>query len=242
MKKAVFASALVLAGTTVAVAQTPDLGALLPKGEASATGRVIQLGLLLTALSVAPGVLIMVTSFTRFVIALSFLRSGLGMQTTPPNIVLISLAMFMTLFVMTPTFNTAWTNGLQPLLEQQISEQTAYVEITRPFRDFMLKQTRDKDLQLLESLSAGRFKPGDEGDLRTLIPAFMVSELRRGFEIGFLIVLPFLAIDLIVATITMSMGMMMLPPSIVSLPAKILFFILMDGWSLLVGSLVRSVR
>ena len=199
---------------------------------------------ILTVLSVAPGLLIMVTSFTRFTVALSFLRSGLGLQSTPANLVLISLSLFMTFFVMAPTFDRAWENGLKPLMDNTISQQEAYGAITQPFRDFMLAQVREKDIALFEDLSKGKFQIKDRTtvDLRILIPAFMISELRRGFEIGFLIVLPFLVIDMIVAALTMSMGMMMLPPSVISLPVKILFFVLVDGWNLLVGSLVRSVN
>ena len=184
----------------------------------------------------------MVTSFTRFIIALSFLRSGLGIQSAPANLVLISLALFMTFFVMAPTFDRAWKNGLRPLLDNEINQQEALAAASQPFREFMLSQVREKDIALFESLSRGRFEAGERNsvDLRLLIPAYMISELRRGFEIGFLIVLPFLVIDLIVATLTMSMGMMMLPPSVISLPVKILFFVLIDGWNLLIGSLVRS--
>ena len=199
---------------------------------------------ILTVLSVAPGLLIMVTSFTRFTVALSFLRSGLGLQSTPANLVLISLSLFMTFFVMAPTFDRAWQNGLKPLMDNTISQQEAYGAITQPFREFMLAQVREKDIALFEDLSKGNFQIKDRStvDLRVLIPAFMISELRRGFEIGFLIVLPFLVIDMIVAALTMSMGMMMLPPSVISLPVKILFFVLVDGWNLLIGSLVRSVN
>ncbi len=227
-----------------AAAQTIDLGSLIPTGGASATGRVLQIAAILTALSVAPGLLIMVTSFTRFIVALSFLRSGLGLQSTPANIVLTSLALFMTLFVMAPTFDRAWREGLQPLMENSLPEDKALSAISAPFRDFMLAQVREKDMALFENLSRGRFEIKDRSsaDLRILIPAFMISELRRGFEIGFMIVLPFLVIDLIVATLTMSMGMMMLPPTVLSLPAKLLFFVMVDGWNLLVGSLVRSVN
>src|SRR5271166_6645599 len=223
-------------------AQTADLSALLPAQSASASGRIIELVALITVLSVAPGLLIMVTSFTRFIIALSFLRSGLGVQSAPANLVLISLALFMTFFVMAPTFDRAWQNGLKPLIDNQISQQDALAAVSEPFRDFMLSQVREKDMALFESLSKGRFDTSDRSkvDLRLLIPAYMISELRRGFEIGFLIVLPFLVIDMIVATLTMSMGMMMLPPTIISLPVKILFFVLIDGWNLLIGSLVRS--
>ena len=225
-------------------AQTIDLGSLVPGGGATATGRIIQLVAILTILSVAPGLLIMVTSFTRFVVALSFLRSGLGLQSSPPNLVMISLSLFMTFYVMAPTFDKAWQSGLKPMMDNTITEQDAYGKVTGPFRDFMLAQVRDKDLNLFEDLSKGSFQVKDRTtiDLRLLIPAFMISELRRGFEIGFLVVLPFLVIDMIVATLTMSMGMMMLPPSVISLPIKILFFVLIDGWNLLIGSLVRSVN
>jgi flagellar biosynthetic protein FliP len=250
---------LVLAGTSAAAAaQVPDLTALLPQGDAAATGRIIQFVALLTVLSVAPGLLIMVTSFTRFVVALSFLRSGLGLQSTPANLILISLALFMTFYVMGPTFDRAWDGGIRPLMANEITEQDAYDRITDPFRQFMSAHVRDKDLKLFSDLAGGaqaapaaaeppaRPAPPAEAaspaklDLRVLIPAFMISELRRGFEIGFLIALPFLVIDLIVATLTMSMGMMMLPPTVISLPFKVLFFVLIDGWNMLVGSLIRS--
>ena len=223
--------------------QTPDIGQLIPQGDPTAAGRIIQMVALLTVLSVAPGLLIMVTSFTRFVVALSFLRSGLGLQSTPANLILISLALFMTFYVMAPTFDRAWSQGLKPFMDSQISEDVAYTRVTEPFREFMSAHVRDKDLRMFEDLAAQNFPKREEGaqiDLRILIPAFMISELRRGFEIGFLIALPFLVIDLIVATLTMSMGMMMLPPTAISLPFKILFFVLIDGWNLLVGSLIRS--
>lgn len=211
---------------------------------ALASGRIVQVAVLLTVLSVAPGLLLMTTSFTRFVVALSFLRSGLGLQSTPANLVLISLSLFMTFFVMAPTFDKAWKDGVKPLIDNQISEEQAFPKIAEPFRGFMLAQTRDKDIKLFEDLSRGAFDLKDRAtvDLRVLIPAFMISELRRGFEMGFLIVLPFLIIDMIVATLTMAMGMMMLPPSLISLPMKLLFFVLIDGWNMLIGSLVRSVN
>ncbi|MTI45921.1 flagellar biosynthetic protein FliP [Roseibium hamelinense] len=226
-------------------AQVPDLSQLLPAGEASASGRIVQIIALLTVLSVAPGILIMVTSFIRFTVAFSFLRSGIGLQTTPGNLILISLALFMTFYVMAPTFDKAWEDGVQPLINNEITEAEAYERITEPFREFMLSQVREQDLVLFDDLAIGRVtdEPAaapEEVELRVLIPAFMISELRRGFEIGFLIALPFLVIDMIVATIVMSMGMMMLPPTVISLPFKALFFILIDGWNLLVGSLIRS--
>jgi flagellar biosynthetic protein FliP len=227
----------------VALAQIPDLNSLLPPGNGSTSGRIIQLMALITVLSVAPGLLIMMTSFTRFAVALSFLRSGLGLQTTPANLVLVSLALFMTFYVMAPTFDRAWETGVQPLMKNEISEEEAYLKITDPFREFMLAHVRDKDLQTFESLAAESFRKKFDDkrvDLRVIIPAFMISELRRSFEIGFLIMLPFLVIDMIVATLTMSMGMMMLPPTILALPFKMLFFVLIDGWNLLASGLVRS--
>ncbi len=214
MRRLVPAAGAFLASLAPAAAQTVDLNALIPAGGASASGRIIEMVALLSVLSVAPGLLIMVTSFTRFIVALSFLRSGLGVQSAPANLVLISLALFMTFFVMAPTFDRAWRNGLKPMLDNEISQQQALAAVAQPFREFMLTQVREKDIALFEGLSKGRFDAGDRTnvDLRLLIPAYMISELRRGFEIGFLVVLPFLVIDMIVATLTMSMGMMMLPP------------------------------
>jgi len=237
--------ALLILASTAASAASP-LADLIPSGDAAATGRIVQLVALMTVLSVAPGLLIMVTSFTRFIIAFSFLRSGLGLQSTPANIILISLSLFMTFFVMGPTFDRAWKEGVKPLTENAITEEQAFDRITSPFREFMLAQVRPKDLQLFSDLAATMPDAGaaesrpETAELRVIIPAFMISELRRGFEIGFLIVLPFLVIDIIVATLVMSMGMMMMPPAILSLPFKILFFVLIDGWNLVVGGLVRS--
>jgi flagellar biosynthetic protein FliP len=268
---------LLLGSVEVAAQQLPSLDSIVPPGDATAAGRMVQLALVITVLSVAPGLLIMVTCFTRFVIALSFLRAGIGLQTTPANLILISLALFMTVYVMAPTFDRAWQGGLAPLLENKITEEEAYHRITAPFRSFMLANVRDKDLKLFSDLASESLWPKQNKDaaaapapetgdaavapapqagdgavtaapqageadveLRVLIPAFMISELRRGFEIGFLMVLPFLVIDMIVATLTMSMGMMMLPPTVISLPFKILFFVLIDGWNLLAGGLIRS--
>ncbi len=226
-----------------AAAQVAELGKLLPGGDPSVSGRILQYVVLLTVLSLAPGLLIMVTSFTRLVIAFSFLRSGLGLQSTPANLVMVSLALFLTFFVMAPVFDKAKTDGLDPYMAGTIDETVAYARITDPFRAFMLKNVRERDLALFNEMAAERHLPvatkGDV-DLRILIPAFMISELRRGFEIGFLIALPFLVIDLIVSMLTMSMGMMMLPPTVISLPFKVLFFVLIDGWNLLAGSLVNS--
>ena len=248
MRRVLLSLLLLLATTILAQAQAqtplPSLGELLPAGpNAAASGRIVQYVALLTVLSLAPAILIMVTSFTRFIVAFSFLRSSLGMPSTPANLVVTSLALFLTFFVMAPVFDQAWKNGVQPLIDNKISEQRAYTEITEPFRNFMLKNVRDKDLAMFFDLAASRqitTAAPEQGDLRILVPAFMISELRRGFEIGFLIALPFLIIDLIVATITMSMGMMMMPPTVISLPFKVLFFVLVDGWGMLAGSLIKS--
>ncbi|MGP9820885.1 EscR/YscR/HrcR family type III secretion system export apparatus protein [Salinarimonas sp. NSM] len=252
------AGLLVLAAP--ALAQGFDLSGLLPEGEGSTTGRIVQMVALLTVLSIAPGLMIMVTSFVRFVVALSFLRAGMGLQSTPANLVLISLALFMTFYVMAPTFDRAWAEGIEPLIAEEITEEEAFARTVQPFREFMLAHVRDEDLAMFQELAQASFvseavaqeggaagaeadagpAPDEEIDLRTLIPAFMISELRRGFEIGFIIALPFLVIDIMVATIVMSMGMMMMPPTVISLPFKILFFVLIDGWNILVGGLVRS--
>jgi flagellar biosynthesis protein FliP len=243
MTRALLIVVALIAMTGAALGQVPQLGDLLPSGDAAGTGKIVQYVVLLTVLSLAPSILIMVTSFTRIIIAFSFLRSALGMQSTPANLVVTSLALFLTFFVMAPVFDEAWTNGLSPMIEKKIDERQAYDRITTPFRGFMLKQVREKDLAMFSELAGSRgieSAPSGEVELRILVPAFMVSELRRGFEIGFLIALPFLIIDLIVATITMSMGMMMLPPTVISLPFKVLFFVLIDGWTMLTESLVKS--
>ena len=237
-----------------AIAQSINLRDLIPEGQGATSGRILQLIALLSVLSLAPGILVTVTCFTRFIIALSFLRSGIGLPSTPANIVLISLSLFMTFFVMAPVFDRMWNEGVQPLMENRIDEREAYQRMTKPLREFMQANVREKDIALFEGvaksraaapppaapLAPGETAPPTEVDMRVLVPAFMISELRRGFEIGFLIILPFLVIDLIVATLVMSMGMMMLPPTAISLPFKVLFFVLIDGWNLLVGGLVRS--
>ena len=237
---------LFLAMPGAALAQTApggiDLSQIAQGLATPASAKIVQYVLLLSVLSIAPGLIVMVTSFTRIVIALSFLRSGIGLQTTPANLVLISLGLFLTFFIMAPTFDHAWKDGLKPYSDGAISETEAYQKITDPFRDFMVKNVREKELALFQNLAAEASFGDDVSvrDLRILVPAFMISELRRGFEIGFLIALPFLVIDIVVATVTMSMGMMMLPPTVISLPFKVMFFVLVDGWTLLAGSLVRS--
>lgn len=210
-------------------------------GESSVTGRIVQLVALMTVLSIAPGILITVTSFTRIVVVLSLMRSAIGTQTSPPNTVLISLAMFLTAFVMAPTFKQAYEEGIAPLMEERIDPPTAFDRTAAPVRRFMLSQVREKDLILFLDLSRVEAPETPEATpLYVLIPAFMVSELRRAFEIGFLMFIPFIVIDMVVASVLMSMGMMMLPPVMISLPFKLIFFVLVDGWSLIAGSLVRS--
>lgn len=209
--------------------------------EGGLTGRIIQLVLIVTALSIAPSLLIMVTSFTRIIIVLSLLRSAMGTAQTPPNMVLISLAMFLTFFIMGPVLETAWTNGIQPMMDGKITEKEAFEKTVDPFRTFMLAHTREADLKLFMEL--GKVEAPKEQaatPIQILIPAFMISELHRAFEIGFLLFLPFLIIDMVIASLLMSMGMMMLPPVVISLPFKIIFFALVDGWYLVAGSLVRS--
>lgn len=232
---ATLAAALLAAGPAAAQSLSIDFG----EG-GSTTSLLVQLVALVTILSLAPSILVMVTSFTRIVVVLSFLRSALGIQQTPPNSVLISLALFLTAFVMAPVFQTAWDNGLGPLIDQQIDEAQAFEETVAPFRQFMLTHVREADLMLFMEMADAEAVTPDDVPLQALVPAFMISELKRAFEIGFLLFLPFLIIDMVVASILMSMGMMMLPPIMISLPFKIIFFVLVDGWYLVAGSLVQS--
>lgn len=206
------------------------------------SGRLIQVVGLMTLLSLAPGILVLFTSFTRFVIVFSMLRSALGLNQTPPNMVITSLALFMTLFVMQPVMNKSWDDGLKPLLNDSITEEQALVRIVDPFKSFMLSNTREQDLRLFYDVSDKSKENIDVTNvgLRELVPAFVISELRRAFVIGFLIYLPFIAIDLIIASVLMSAGMMMLPPIMVSLPFKVIFFVLVDGWYMVAGSLIES--
>lgn len=218
---------------------TIDLGADAENG--TMTGRIVQLMALLTVLSLAPSILIMMTSFTRIVVVLSFLRTAIGIQQTPPNTVMISLALFLTLFIMTPTFQAAYDGGIVPLINEEIDEPVAFERAVEPFRQFMFKHVRAEDLQMFTDLSKlGPFENEKTVPLRVLIPSFMISELRRAFEIGFMLFLPFLIIDMVTASILMAMGMMMLPPVTISLPFKIIFFVLVDGWHLISGSLIQS--
>ncbi|MGD1954825.1 MAG: flagellar type III secretion system pore protein FliP [Sphingomonadales bacterium] len=227
---------LAMAAPALAKELSLDLGE-----EGTLTGRVVQLILLLTVLSLAPSILITVTSFTRMVVVLSLLRSALGTQQSPPNIVMISLALFLTGFVMAPVFEEAYTQGLEPLIEEQVEPSEAFDLMATPFKGFMLRHVREDDLTLFIDLS-GAARPATPADitLPTLIPAFMISELRRAFEIGFLLFIPFIVIDLVVSSVLMAMGKMMLPPMMIALPFKLIFFVLVDGWSLVAGSLIQS--
>jgi flagellar biosynthetic protein FliP len=212
-----------------------------PAGGPQGLTLTVQLLLLLTVLSLAPGILIMVTSFTRVVVVLSFLRSALSLQQTPPNQVLVGLALFLTVFIMAPVWQTVNREALQPYLAGQIDQTQALARAEAPLRDFMLRQTRPADLSLFLRLG-GQPRPGKPEDvpLWTLIPAFAISELKTAFQMGFVLFVPFLVIDMVVASTLMSMGMLMLPPMMVSLPFKLLLFVLVDGWDLLVRSLVTS--
>jgi flagellar biosynthetic protein FliP len=230
--------ALALLAASPAAAQ--DISINLGQG-GGLTERVIQLVALLTVLSLAPSILVMMTSFTRIVVVLSLLRTALGTATAPPNAVIIALALFLTGFVMGPALQHSYDEGILPLANNEISVQQAFDRSTGPLRTFMQKNVREKDLQLFADLS-NEPPPATPANmsLRILVPAFMISELKRAFEIGFLLFLPFLIIDLVVASVLMSMGMMMLPPVVVSLPFKLIFFVLVDGWSLVAGSLIQS--
>lgn len=203
----------------------------------------ISLILLLTVLSLAPAILIMMTSFVRIVIVLSFLRNALGLQQVPPNQVVIGLALFLTFFVMAPTLNAINDKALGPYLDGKITQEEALSRATGPLRDFMFRQTREKDIALFVRLARAE-RPATPDDVATyvLIPAFVTSELRRAFEIGFIIYLPFLVIDMVVASVLMSMGMLMLPPVMISLPFKLLLFVMVDGWDLIIGSLITSFK
>ena len=215
-----------------------DLG---PGGQAGTTSRLIQIAAAMGVLSLAPSLLVMVTGFTRIVIVLSLLRSGIGAQGTPPNTVIVGLSLFLTFFVMQPTLDRAWSDGLLPMTRGEVTDIEGARLAAEPFRKFMLLNTRPADLTTFLDLAKIN-PPADAADTpwRALIPAFMVGELSRAFEMGFLLFLPFLIIDMVVASVLMSMGMMMLPPSIVSLPFKLAFFVLVDGWRLIAGSLVQS--
>ncbi len=210
---------------------------------AGLTERVVQLVGLMTVLSLAPSIVIMTTSFVRIIVVLSLLRTALGMQQSPPNAVLVSLALFLSAIVMAPTWQDAYDSGIRPLMDQQMELPQAFDLASEPVKDFMLAQVDQGDLNLFTRLSRLETPTtADELPLRVIVPSFMISELKRAFEIGFLLFVPFLVIDLVVASVLMSMGMMMLPPVVISLPFKLIFFVLVDGWRLVAGSLVESFR
>ena len=233
-----FALALLLPLIANAQSLNIDLG---HPGDAGATSRLAQITALFTILSLAPSLLVMMTAFTRIVIVLSLLRSALGAQGTPPNVVLTGLALFLTLFVMQPTLDSAWVHGIQPMTEGKIGEMDGLKLAAEPFHHFMAANVRAQDLGLFEQIGhLPAVSDADHAAWRALTPAFLTGELRRAFEMGFLLYLPFVIIDLVVSSVLMSLGMMMLPPSGVSLPFKLIFFVMVDGWRLVAGSLTQS--
>lgn len=232
-----FVVGLVLNADVAAQTLTLDMGG---GEEGGLSARIIQLVILTTVLSLAPSILIMMTSFIRIVIVLSLLRTAIGIQQSPPNPVIISLALFLTAFVMAPTFSAAYESGVKPFMDEEISIEEAFPKTAAPVKEFMLSQVREKDLELFFDMAAVEPESPEATPLHVLVPAFMISELRRAFEIGFLIFIPFLIIDMVISSILMAMGMLMLPPIVISLPFKLIFFVLIDGWRLLAGSLVQS--
>lgn len=224
----------------IALAQTLSLNIGDSPATGSATARIFNVIMIITVLSVAPSILIMMTSFTRLIVVLSITRSALATNSTPPNMVLIPLALFLSLFIMAPTFEKAWDEGLEPMFEEKLDTMEGLEKASVPLKEFMIKNTREKDLLLFQGLSDEKPEKIEDTSLKVAIPAFMISELRRAFEIGFLIYVPFLIIDMVIASILMSMGMMMLPPTVLALPFKIIFFVLIDGWYMLAGSLINS--
>jgi flagellar biosynthetic protein FliP len=242
---------IVLCVLVAGVAASQDKAIPMPKisvevGKATSPDDVavtLQILFLMTVLSLAPAILIMTTAFTRIVVVLHFLRQALGTQQVPPSQVLIGLAMFLTFFVMAPTWNRVNQDAIQPYMKNTISLQQAYDRAVVPVREFMLRQTREEDLALFVKLAnVDKPETRDDVPLHALVPAFAISELRIGFEIGFLLFIPFLVIDMVISSILLSMGMMMLPPVLISLPFKILLFILVDGWHLVIRSLLESFQ
>lgn len=228
--------------TDMASAQTMSLN-IQDEPTGSATARIFNVILMITVLSLAPSILVMMTSFTRIIVVFSITRSALATQSTPPNMVLISLALFLTLFIMSPVLEKSWEEGIKPMYEEKIEITEGLEKASQPIKEFMIKNTREKDLLLFTDLA--KEKPAEtvaETPMKVAVPAFMISELRRAFEIGFLIFIPFLIIDMVIASVLMSMGMMMLPPTVLALPFKVIFFVLIDGWYMLAGSLVNSFK
>ncbi len=203
----------------------------------------LQIITVMTVLTLAPSILVMMTSFTRIIVVFHFLKQALGTNTQPPNQLLTGLALFLTFFVMQPVLNEANQTGIQPYLREEISQDQAVDNIVKPFREFMLKHTREEDLGLFLKLSGENERPNDISEVSTwtIIPAYSISELRTAFQIGFMLFIPFLVLDMIIASTLMSLGMFLLPPQLISLPIKILLFILVDGWHLVIDSLMRSI-
>lgn len=237
MHRMVGAALILLWCASPALAQqmTLDFG-----NDASLSGRVFQLFALITVLSLVPGIAIMVTCFPFIVTVLSILRQAIGLQQSPPNMLIVSLALFLTWFVMEPVFSEAWINGIQPLTEQKASLEDALVAAIAPFRIFMAARMDPDTFSAMQALRPNELSAPVEAKLSLLVPSFLLSEIQRAFEIGFLIYLPFLIIDLVVAAVLMSMGMMMVPPAVVSMPFKLAFFVVADGWALVSSALVRS--
>lgn len=202
--------------------------------------RTVQLFVLLTVLSLAPGLAIMLTCFPFMVTVLSILRQAIGVQQAPPNMMIVSLAIFLTWFVMEPVFSQAWESGIEPLMQERITAEESFKLTISPFRTFMESRVSAETLSMMVEISPTHVSAGQDIPLSILLPSFLLGEIQRGFEVGFLIFLPFLLIDLIIAAVLMSMGMMMVPPAVVSLPFKLAFFVIADGWTLLAGALVRS--
>lgn len=236
---ALFIFAVVLLFSSSAFAQSVSLN-LDNVTTGTATARIFSILALITVLSLAPSIVIMMTSFTRLIVVFSITRSALATNGTPPNMVLIALALFMTVFIMSPTFEKSWEQGIKPVIDEKMEIVEGLEKASLPLKEFMVKNTREKDLQLFSDLAKEKPKDIKDASLKITIPAFMISELRRAFEIGFLIYIPFLIIDMVIASVLMSMGMMMLPPSVLSLPFKIIFFVMIDGWHMLSGSLINS--
>ncbi|MFC3612655.1 flagellar type III secretion system pore protein FliP [Lutimaribacter marinistellae] len=234
---AILAMTIAIPGQAVAQDVTVNLGA-----DSSLSGRAIQLILLITVLSLAPGLAIMVTCFPFLVTVLAILRQGIGLQQSPPNMLIVSLALFLTYFVMEPVFTQAWQTGLRPLIDEEMALEPALRSAIEPFRNFMASRV---DAETFAAIAALRpdgiaVSPAPDASLSVLVPSFMLSEIARAFQIGFLVFLPFLVIDLVVAAVLMSMGMMMVPPATVALPFKLAFFVIADGWTLIASALVRS--
>jgi len=209
-------------------------------GEDSLSVRAVQMFVLLTVLSLAPGLAIMITCFPFMVTVLSILRQAVGVQQAPPNMMIVSLALFLTWFVMEPVFIEAWENGVEPLLEEKITAEEGFHAAMAPFRTFMEGRISVETLSMMIEVSPTEVAPDEDVPLSILLPSFLLGEIQRGFEVGFLIFIPFLVIDLVIAAVLMSMGMMMVPPAVIALPFKLAFFVIADGWTLLAGALVRS--